>query len=271
MKLVHLSDLHLGKDNNAADFASIITHLNTTLDFDNHDYGIVITGDLIEDASADQPFSKLKQLLTDLSPHFAGKVFLCPGNHDYGDFWGGHRDFIKTFRQEFADYLTGSNDIPREDYENTEMAYPESPFPVVDIINDLVLIGLDSTAEELADGYSLGAEGDIGERQRGCLDRLLELPEVRGRKVLVYLHHHPFKNRIILNKLRDAKEFMDVLEDRVDVLLFGHNHKYANCSSDSQPKGIHLALEGGASTKDMRFRVIDMNDLDCQEHSVPSE
>jgi len=268
MKLIHLSDLHVGQSVYGEKFDRIIQHLNAAPEFDDQKHVVIITGDLINDADDEHAHDQVRAMIDALSPRFAKRVFLCPGNHDYGDFWGGHHKFIARFRQVFDDYLQGSGDIDPEDYLPEDMPY-ESPFPVVDIIGDLVLIGLDSTADELKDGYSLGAEGRMGKRQLKALDKLLGLPQLSGKRIVIYFHHHPYSSVHYLNRFKDADDFLDIVRNRAHLLLFGHNHRYAVCSSDSQADGIVMALEGGKSTREMGFRIIDLENFCFTEHVVP--
>jgi len=267
MKLIHLSDLHVGQSDNEAKFQWIINHLNTALEFEDPNYVIIITGDLINDAANKHAHRGVRAMIDTLSPRFSGRVFLCPGNHDYGNFWGGHHKFIAHFRQLFDDYLQGSGDIEPSAYLPANMPY-NSPFPVVDIMGEIVLIGLDTTADELNDGYSFGAEGRVGERQLRALDRLLGLPQLSGKRIVIYFHHHPYHAGNYLNRLKDADDFCNVVRNRVHLLLFGHNHAYSVCSSESQNDGIVMALEGGKTTREMRFRIIDLENSAFTEYSV---
>ena len=260
MKIIHLSDLHIGNEGCTENFGAIVEHLNTASEFADDQHYIVITGDLIEDANKDELFSKVKGFLIDLGDRFSGRIFLCPGNHDYGNYWGGNTDLIVKFRGQFCDYMKGCGTIADEAYKVKSDGQHFPLFPLVNIVEDVALIGLDSTAEELEENNDLWAEGLIGAAQRAALEKLLKNDVVKSRIVIVYLHHHPFKNNFILNRLRDADKFCSVIENGVDVLLFGHNHHYANCSSDSQQLGVPLALEGGKSPKCMTFRVIDTAD-----------
>jgi len=265
MKLIHLSDLHVGQGANREKFEHIIRHLNTAPEFNNQDHVIIITGDLINDADDEHAHDEVRAMIDTLSSRFTGRILICPGNHDYGDFWGGHHKFVARFRQVFDDYLQGSGDIDAADYLPADMPY-NSPFPVVDIMGQIAFIGLDTTADELKDGYSLGAEGRMGERQLKALDKLLGLPQLSGKRIIIYFHHHPYHAVHYLNRFKDADDFRRVVKNRAHVLLFGHNHKYAVCSSDSQNDGIAMALEGGKTTREMRFRIIDPETFRFTEH-----
>jgi 3',5'-cyclic AMP phosphodiesterase CpdA len=76
MKFIHLSDLHIHThegDNTA---------VNSTLDFVAEKYPyhqLIITGDIADDGKSEQ----FENVYAMLQP-FKGRVFICPGNHDFG-------------------------------------------------------------------------------------------------------------------------------------------------------------------------------------------
>jgi 3',5'-cyclic AMP phosphodiesterase CpdA len=132
------------------------------------------------------------------------------------------------------------------------------------------------------------AEGHLGAAQVAELNALLDMPQVRRRKVVVYLHHHPFLDAFAvradvadraylshllgwntrrLRRLKDAYSLMQCLRDRVDVLLFGHQHYGLDYSAEARHYGIALALDASSSTctqmdtDRMRYRVIDTQTL----------
>jgi len=88
------------------------------------------------------------------------------------------------------------------------------------------------------------ADGELGSRQihnvSGILNYVDDLPpsERKKTKVVVHLHHHPFlypdENPIMVGVekighwLKDGEGFMGVLAGRIDILLFGHEHRHLN-------------------------------------------
>ena len=128
------------------------------------------------------------------------------------------------------------------------------------------------------------AEGYLGSTQLEKLNRLLDSSDVAGRKVIVYLHHHPFFDAPVVRadvgdrgylahlfgwntrrfrRLKDAYSLMQCMRDRVDILLFGHQHFGLDYSAEGQRYGIRLALDASSSTATqmdtdrMRYRTID--------------
>ena len=76
MKFLHLSDLHIhthDKDNEDAD--SMFRFISKTYP----DHKLIITGDITDDGKAEQ-FENAFNLLQP----FKSRVFVCPGNHDFG-------------------------------------------------------------------------------------------------------------------------------------------------------------------------------------------
>jgi 3',5'-cyclic AMP phosphodiesterase CpdA len=271
MKLIHFSDTHIGRNDNAMRFERVVDDLLAHPPGAPQDCLVVHTGDLIDSASeANRRAARV--LLDRLATRY--RVLLCPGNHDYGNGTKVDEEDAEAFQRAFGDYIF--------------QGQPAS-FPVVsEVGDDLVCIGLDSNAEELSFWERWFAEGHLGKKQLAELDRLLDSPAAAGKQVLVYLHHHPFSfgysvmpdvgdrnplyffyvhlTRPFL-RLKDAYSLCQVLRDRAQALLFGHMHFGLDCSSDGQKYGIRLALDGSSTTDAsdeadrMRYRVIDLADL----------
>jgi 3',5'-cyclic AMP phosphodiesterase CpdA len=156
---------------------------------------------------------------------------------------------------------------------------------VLTLTGDCALIGLDSNEAEMGWWERWMAEGNLGVAQIAALNTLLDRPDVQQRKVIVYLHHHPFFDAFAVRadvgdkgflshlfgwntrrfrRLKDAYSLMQCIRDRVDILLFGHQHFGLDYSAEGQRYGIPLALDGSSSTAmqmdtdRMRYRVIDV-------------
>lgn len=168
-------------------------------------------------------------------------------------------------------------------------------FPVLHLIDDYAFIGLDSNADEFGFFERFFAEGDLGEAQLERLNQLLDSDAVAGKKIIIYLHHHPFhfsrsvssregkkhafkaflkRNTEVFRRMKDAHDFLSIVRDRTDVLLFGHKHDGLDLSHQSQQYGIRLALDAGSSTNTddfvdrMRIRVINLEELSYQTHII---
>lgn len=271
MRIIHLSDLHLASSSCSLTdlrFNRLVRELSS--DRYSSDDILLITGDLIESAEHDGAMAHALNQLNRLSEKF-DHLLICPGNHDYGNFWGGTPEHMSRFFHLFGGFLNSSTSIPDDVYHRSDRPY-NSPFPVVNEIGDLVLIGLDTMEGEFEeeikgtkDDWDWGAEGKLGCRQISALDRLLRRGELKDKKIIIYLHHHPYRDKLIMNRFRDAKLFNDTLGkyENTSLLLFGHNHKFADMRGEAEEHGVGMALEGGSIKNShwgrIRFRVIDMS------------
>ncbi len=271
MKLIHISDTHIGRGNNALRFERVVDDLLANPPDVPERCLIVHTGDLIDSASsANRRAARI--LLDRLAARY--RVLLCPGNHDYGDAISMNEEDAQVFQRAFGDYIFRGQ---------------PSTFPVLHEVGaDHVFIGLDSNAEELTFWERWFAEGHLGKPQLAALNNLLDSSALAGKKTIVYLHHHPFSfgysvmadvgDRGLLSslfaqlsrpflRLKDAYSLCQVVRDRAHVLLFGHMHFGLDCSGEGRKYGVRLALDGSSTTcanddaDRMRYRVIDLSDL----------
>jgi len=268
MKILHLSDLHIGgKDNlfedaNSDDspctrrFEVIIDNIIANCQPPS-DYIIVITGDVTDGGSVvssegiKHQYEEAARFIGRLRS--AGFVVLpVPGNHDYGCM-GTHPK--KKYGKLFCEKLLFNH---------------QGAFPILGradtpgLINDVAFIGLDSMEAAISRDYYFGAQGKIGDKQLKQLSKILDSEEVKNASArVVYLHHHPFAPLRNM-ELHDADSFKEVLSGRnVDILLFGHNHNGwkwngwwdivrcydAGTSTRKEGKtGYHRIIEPGGNT-----------------------
>ena len=281
MKVIHLSDTHIGKSQNVRPLELVLHDLLTLIPRAHRsNYLIIHTGDLI-DVGNSQQRAMGKEFLMQL--RYEGfEVLLCPGNHDCGNAVRVDPRMLEQFRSEFASYMFPAN---------------SRTFPTLKLQDDWALIGLDSNEAEVESNYfvRLMAEGHLGDKQLNALDRLIEDQRSLGKKILVYLHHHPFqlgysvkadrgdKDELFrrlkrytrkFRRLKDAFTLCQILQDRTDVLLFGHKHAGLDCTVDGRRYGIKLALDGGSSTgytqqdTRLRYRIIDLDSLGVETRLV---
>lgn len=267
MKIIHLSDTHVGHGECSARFERIVADIRTLEDPDRH--VVVHTGDLIDRATPAQ--RQLGRDLLDRLRDGGFRVLLCPGNHDYGDAARVLREGARAYREALAPYLFG--DQP-------------AAFPVLTRIGDHAFIGLDSSEAELGFIQGLFAEGQIGQAQLARLSDMLDrlATETPRPRLVVYLHHHPFINGYAVRpdtgdghllghflaaatrpfrRLKDAWSLLQCLRDRVDLVLFGHQHFGLDHRAEATRYGIPMAFDAssttGANTSSdrMRYRIID--------------
>jgi len=239
--ILHLSDLHIGAPNTLENFEQIASNL-IRLKSPAENYVVVITGNLVNDASVTANFELVSTQLERLDQ--AGfHVLMCPGNHDVGTGMAGSKTLLEQWNKHFL----GQADIT---------------YPIVDIIDDIAFIGLNSMAEELNWHDRFAAQGELGDDQLDRLQELLNSPTVKNaQRRVVYLHHNPFDYKM-LRGLKDAKDLRRVLlYADVHALLFGHNLDGDIYKSEWN---IPFCTDAGTSTfhkhKRSQHRVIDLSD-----------
>jgi 3',5'-cyclic AMP phosphodiesterase CpdA len=216
MKFIHVSDLHFHRDRRDNEDAD--TLLETILK-KYSEHVLIITGDIADDGHKLQ-FSNAFEALNP----FKGRVFIAPGNHDFGaagNFYSRERALL------FDEMLSR----PLEQGGT----FTGDSTPVVNIIGDgenpIMLIALDTNLE--TDHPFDFACGEVGTGQLSVLNRLLSNPLSADQIKILFFHHHPFMHCNPFMELKDASDLMRVIYQKVDVLLFGHKHvsgKWENCN-----------------------------------------
>lgn len=247
IKIIHLSDLHIGYSDMEERFQVIIKNIIFTKQPASN-YVVVITGDLVERATSNN-YEAAKMCVDELRK--AGYTVLpVPGNHDYSNLLFAERKNVKRFKKIFF---------------NNE----QQPYPKLDIIGvageQIAFMGLDSMAEEIHWYDSMWANGELGAgkgQQLERLDNMLKQDNVEACKYkVVYLHHHPFEPLYDKHRLKDAEAFCNLLKNhKIDALLFGHNHHNKKWNG---LLGIPRCYDGGTSTRKLNVacehRVIDLS------------
>ena len=253
MKILHISDFHIGKEETDVDEwrqAEKLVRLIRREWGDAADKPLVlITGDVVDDGR-EVEFIEARRILRPL--HRAGfQVALLPGNHDYG--WNGSYAQEKRFKL-FKKYLLGIE---------TRVTYPDVPYAD----DDVSVITLNSMQSETGFWDGLLADGELGDRQ---LDELGELittlrdERKKSHKIVVAVHHHPFlfpddpffkqAKEWFGHRLKDGADLMHLLSGRVDALLFGHEHRHVDFSEEfdghvfTEEYDIPCILASGKST-----------------------
>lgn len=226
MKIVHLTDLHLGIPACNSVFENVATNIVNRL-VPATDYVIVITGDLMDSVESIADYHPAIDAVERLRD--AGfTVLVVPGNHDYGKGAHQYAHFVPAFKSSF--------------YGTWDFTYPRK-----DVVGGVAFIGLDSMEAEVA-GDAVWADGRLGEAQLARLKTMLnEDAEVVGAdKRVLYLHHRPFDYLGIGHLLNDRDQLKEVAREKVDVMLFGHKHK---SKVFNRRWGIPKVYDGGTSTK----------------------
>jgi len=238
MKILHISDLHIGKETDVDRWKKaekLVREIKRAWGDDDDKPLILITGDVVDDGT-EVEFIEARRILRPL--HRAGfQVAPLPGNHDYG--WNGAHALEKRFKL-FKKYLLGIE---------ARVTYPDVPYAD----NDVSVIALNSMHAETGFWDGLLADGELGTRQLEDLDELittLSNERKKSHRIVVALHHHPFRfpddpplkkiKERFGHRLKDGEELMEALAGRVEVLLFGHEHRHVDFS---KPFDGHLFTE----------------------------
>ncbi|PIE31577.1 hypothetical protein CSA56_17900 [candidate division KSB3 bacterium] len=207
MKFIHLSDLHFRshrEDNQAA--------LETldTIQERYPEHKLIITGDIVDDGHEAQ----YREALTALRP-FEGRLFLCPGNHDYG---------LKgnLYSRERAERFDKWLSIPLKQGG----IFAGDNVPLLHFLKEdesqVLLVALDTNIESRSP-FDFAC-GRVGRKQLDALDRLLSDPAIAHMVMVIFFHHHPFLHTDRFKKLLDARDLARILYGRVHLVLFGHHH-----------------------------------------------
>ena len=207
MKFIHLSDLHFHR--NKKDNIKVKRMLDCVKN-KYPDHKLIITGDIVDDGDERQYERALDAL-----KEFKGRIFLCPGNHDFG----ATGNFFSRERAKMFDrYLS----VPLQQ----GATFTEDNTPVVNIIkqknDEVMLIALDSNLE--TDHPFDFACGEVGDTQLSALDTILTNPTSANMTKILFFHHHAFMHNNPFMELKDAPGVMRVIYNRVAVVLFGHKH-----------------------------------------------
>jgi hypothetical protein len=212
LEVFHVSDLHFGQSASQNQRAkNLLDAISRQFPFPGHENRyLLVTGDLTQGGKK----GEFELALQALSP-FAGRVFLTPGNHDYGSLLGTDYSVRKAryFDRPFAEALGFTHPFFDKKVFTHQLHDPSNH-------SALLLIGLNSCARE---GILDFAQGEVGDDQRTELDSILAGSDPQTPK-LVFLHHIPNKKADweVVMTLRDWKELMSVVSGRIDVLAFGH-------------------------------------------------
>lgn len=246
-RIIHLSDLHIGYKDFGSRSAKIVQNI---IKRENPSENIiVITGDIADRGASIDDLESGMLLISELRGH-GFKVLLCPGNHDYGTGFMNSEKTAENFRKMFLPDV--------------------KEFPSLDIVGNLAFIGLDSTADELHWYDRYFADGELGQEQLDKLDKIVNDPALKDLRKIVYLHHHPI-HFLPFFQLKDRRKLRAIIENKVDVLLFGHLH-FGGTYHDTW--GIKVVIDGGSSTGrlalglfgiNIKHRVIDLSNFTVTE------
>lgn len=209
MKFLHISDLHFHRNQNDNRQA------NKLIKFVEEKYpahNLIVTGDITDDGHAKQYANAYAALRK-----FQGRVFVAPGNHDFG----AVGSFFSEERAKRFDLLLS------EPLDQGGIFFGPNP-PIVNVLegdgSKVMLIALDTNLE--TDHPWDFACGRIGESQLATLDTVLCTETARTAIKILFFHHHPFMHNNPFMELQDAPQLWRTIFGRVHVVAFGHKHVY---------------------------------------------
>ena len=261
MKIIHLSDLHIGKSSNHHKTSRIVDWILENQEAHQAE-AVVISGDLVDDGALWQ-FHRAQKLLDRLEE--AGlPVLVVPGNHDYGMMGIAESRDSQAW---FAELIAG--------FDN---------YPHLEILDGQAFVLLDSMGQEIENIEFWGAQGMLGRRQLQELDRMLDELKANPavQTITVVMHHHPF-DFAYFHGLRDHADLKSMItrpvdeEPRVNCLLFGHKHieKRFNDPDENKEKlyGINLIYSAGSAVErneegKMSVAVIDLDYFTIEHYSL---
>jgi DNA repair exonuclease SbcCD nuclease subunit len=276
LKIIHISDLHIGHTDDTAAFANtkslterfdiIINNIINEFEASANEYTVVITGDIF-DAPPTAYSSALNIIKKLKDKNF--KVLIIPGNHDFLAYDCHNNpiiDLIFYIETRFT-MKQSLKSFNKSFYNNENYIYAD--INNLQIINNTCSIGLNSMEGQIFDlDIELGAQGKIGVPQLKRLQTILDSEVVKDKYKVVYLHHHPFAYTTGANfmHLEDAEELGEIVNGRIDALLFGHAHRSTNGTIPENQWlnwNIPRCYDAGSSTRkdgsSAIFRIIDLS------------
>jgi metallophosphoesterase superfamily enzyme len=240
IEIYHVSDLHIGRDTRKA--KRLLKIIKDRFEIgEQENRWLLVTGDITQDGSKRQYEMALKALTP-----FKDKICIVPGNHDYGLLGFIYSEYRA---KNFDGLLAGGLGIGHQ-------FFPKIPFS--ELIkegkeNTLLLIGLNSCLK--TSSWLDIAEGEIGDKQRSNLERILTKSDYQNIPKIIFLHHIPHRRAHSLGmSLKDFSELMGIVRGKVDALAFGHEGKM----EDAEPE---IAKKKKISDRDLK-RLVDIKAMD---------
>lgn len=244
MRIAHLSDLHLSPDHfperTDAFYGILDTCISRRVDH------IVITGDITNQAK-EREFAHARAILREYGLLDPKKLTVTIGNHDIfgGPYYAEDvLSFPGTCRQ--TDYDAKVKEFHaafREAFDGCSVLSGSGLFPFVKIVKEAAFVGINSVALWSSLRNPLGSNGDVGKKQLQRLREIFRGEFLKGKAVLVLIHHHFSKPEAKgtagklerlwhaieagTMKLWKKKKLFSLFQDaEVDGILHGHVHRH---------------------------------------------
>jgi 3',5'-cyclic AMP phosphodiesterase CpdA len=259
MKIMHLSDLHLcaqHKPENIVKIEQLLKHA-ARMDTDH----LVITGDISHNAQEDD-FTCLRELLGKYNFLSQEKATMVIGNHDiYGGVYYA-MDVIKfpakCLNTDFSEKVNIFVHYFRELFRDTLQLNDSDPFPFVKILDNVLLLGINSIAPYSKLKNPMASNGFLSVADQEKINRCLKNGAHNDKIKIAVMHHH-FKfnasiaadyNNRLLNfiekhslKLYGKKKVLKLFhKNNINLVLHGHIHS----NNRYQVNAIDCMNGGGA-------------------------
>ena len=231
---------------------------------------LVITGDLTDNAT-ENDLDLLRRALKKYRYLSGERLSIVIGNHDI---FGGVQKAEDIFA--FPDKISSINNSKQvsnfisyfpEAYENCYHLSQNEFFPFAKIIDNALLIGLNSVAEYSKLSNPFGSNGEISASQFGETYDILKSSDKDIKYKIVLIHHHFNKLKLHSKstfgnlwgniekqtmKLRNKRRLFNLFKEfNVDIVLHGHIHE----SKEYCRKGVRF-LNAGATIKNNHNSII---------------
>jgi len=282
MKLAHLSDLHFTtffRNSELYGIESILRYCNSQ----NVDH-LIITGDLVEKPEP-YDFELLRKVFKQNGFLTSDRLSLVIGNHDI---FGGVLTIDDVFNfPKHCENINYKKSVVefcshfKESFDGCCYISRKNIFPYAKVIDDVLIIGLNSVAEYSKTKNIFASNGEITHEQLNELETIFKLFNECKTKIIL-IHHH-FKTMKSLHenkfgsfwqiiekqtmKLRTKGKLMEMFNEyNVDMVLHGHYHE----SSEYFRKGVRF-LNAGGSFKNELLNQNQVNFLETNRTSLKVE
>ncbi|EMX8932958.1 metallophosphoesterase family protein [Enterobacter asburiae] len=300
MKILVISDLHVGTTARAKDFCTEVSGTSAITENFIEEFKdlvnaekitathLLIAGDITNRAESYEfeiAAERIKEIKNILNIN-DNNIFFVPGNHDGN--WQQEKDASERYDDKGKIILAKYANIRSNDFfssllcNSTFSSYYSDPYSAIWEHEDLIVVGVNSSALDSCD-----KEVKFGEVDLRCLSTLQsKLDELRTkdkRKFRILLTHHHPKNYTDttfpdadLSQMKNAEDFMRFAsQNEFDFIVHGHKHipRY-NFQMDSEGFFVNILSAGSfaAQLKDWHngvanfFHLIEHHDF-CPENN----
>ncbi len=242
MLIAHISDLHLNSFYNDSIF-NRVNFLLKQISEKKVDH-LIITGDITDNAS-EKDLEIFRRMLTKFGFMSGEKLSIIIGNHDiFGGVQKAEDIFTFPDKCNSVNYNKRVNDFLSyfpEAFNNCHYLSSKNFFPFAKIIDNNLIIGLNSIARYSKLSNPFGSNGEIDATQFGELFDILKSTEKEVKNKIVLIHHHFNKLKSEAKstfgsiwsgiekqtmKLKGKRRLFNLFKEfKVDFVLHGHVHE----------------------------------------------